>query len=385
MIKKYNEFLNEDLNNIHSNITYKYDYEWVDINTMWQLREFDRSIESESRADSSKVIEDLTSKLRNGFTSPLILQYSHKYKTAYLIEGNHRLYVAKQLGYKYVPVRVTTDGVEKQNAHKVIGYYAPMNEKFDVYVPSEIGIPNCYDENFKKVVSNNSKYLEGIDFSILPDVEVKGKNIIFKPNPTWKCMLMFSDEDERLMSDALNNKNPYENKDLTGSGILDELFSDEMKKMIKLPYKERKYPNDYRTIYDEYYYEYFIDSEEYKLYVKELSRCLWEKVRKNILDKIQGDFYTRFDGFVSFYNSRLVEDIDFDKKFNKIPNGKYWFEYEGLEFAEENFKDYYYDGEEETFEEILRNNYQKPISMEFKSYEDYIIDVNELKVENIFK
>lgn len=410
-IDKFNDYfsnkksnINEN-NTIQSNVQTSYDYEWVDINTVWEYREFDRSKESENRADSNRVINELSDKLQSGFREPLIMQYSHKYKTAYLIEGNHRLLVAKRLGYKYVPVRVTIDGTQVRDAKKVVGYYASINDKVQPSLPSEIGIPNCFDKNFKPVDSEDVSFEEEkeIDFSKLPDAKqytresygMKTNVIEFKPlKYYWNVGFLFDSEDFDYMDEVLDNRNTLHSQ--YGSSIWqyldygDSYFTDEMKKKVDLVYPEQQYPESYSDIYDEYYDEVFQETEEFELYEKEIARVLWEKMRKEALEVINfGHFNSEsFGGSVRWLNGKMSQNSTFDKEtYKKIMLETYSFSYDGVVFENEDIKSYEFDGNEETYEEILRKNYdyQTNMDMDFKEVEDYRVDISELKIENIFK
>jgi hypothetical protein len=398
--------LNEN-NTIQSNVQTSYDYEWVDINTAWEYREFDRSKESENRADSNHVIEELTHKLQDGFREPLIMQYSHKYKTAYLIEGNHRLLVARRLGYKYVPIRVTIDGLERKDTKKVVGYYAPINDIVEPSLPSEIGIPNCFDKNFKPVKSEEDSFQEElvIDFEKLPDVKrytsdsrISKTDIIeFKPlGNFWDVGFLFDSEDFEYIDDVCDNNNTlYEQH---GRSLFDNLelvnandyFTDEMKKKIDVIYPEQKFPEDFDDIYEEYFNEDFHESGAYELYLKEIARLLWDKMREDALTVIRSGWFNSetFGGTVKWLNSNLTQQFDIEKDtYKKILTNTYYFRYEGVIFEDEHIKDYELSGNEKTYEEILRYNYtnQTKIDMDFNEVNDYMVDLSELNIDNIFK
>lgn len=70
---------------------------------LWPYREYDRKVKMD-------LHDAITFK---GWTEPLVLTYYAKTGTARLGEGNHRLRVAHEFGWKYVPVQVvrndTTD------------------------------------------------------------------------------------------------------------------------------------------------------------------------------------------------------------------------------------------------------------------------------------
>ncbi len=121
------------------------DWEYVKTDTLWQYKEFDRSVDikNSDSLDNIKRLEKILSE--EGFNQPLILQYSKKYQTAYLTEGNHRLIAAKNIGIKYIPVRVTTDGGEKRDAKRV--YQCSIDNPT---LPSQIGIES-YDKDYNLI------------------------------------------------------------------------------------------------------------------------------------------------------------------------------------------------------------------------------------------
>jgi hypothetical protein len=404
-IERFNDFfsnksINEN-NAIKSNVQTSYDYEWVDINTIWDYREFDRSKESENRADSNSVIEDLSNKLKDGFREPLIMQYSHKYKTAYLVEGNHRLLVARQLGYKYVPIRVTIDGTESRSSKKVIGYYASINDRVQPSLPSEIGIPNCFDKNFNPVESETESFEEEkeIDFDKLPDAKkysnpksiLKTETIDFKPlGNYWDVNFLFDSEDFEYIDTVVDNNNTlveeYERNLFNVLDYGDSYFTEEMKKRIDKIYPTQKFPEDYDDIYEEFDNEEFDDS----IYLKEIARVLWDKMRKDALEVIEyGHFSSEtFGGTVRWLNSKLTQQFDIDREnFQKTMKDSYYFSYDGVSFEDEDIKSYEFEGDEKTYEEILRKNYdyQTKIDMGFKEFNDYSVDISELNIDNIFK
>jgi len=86
------------------------------IDLAWQFKEFDRdksTFKGEDHIDNLK--EDI---LKNGFKEPIHLRYWGD--KVLIIEGNHRLAVAKRLGLEFVPVRIekyALIGKAKNNAH----------------------------------------------------------------------------------------------------------------------------------------------------------------------------------------------------------------------------------------------------------------------------
>lgn len=89
-----------------SNIEFKCDYEkyfeYVPLSEIEKYIEFDREVEHKI---SKKYLDELTEEIKvNGITYPITLEiYGGK---GLIVEGNHRIAVAKRLGIKYIPVRV---------------------------------------------------------------------------------------------------------------------------------------------------------------------------------------------------------------------------------------------------------------------------------------
>ena len=96
--------LKSDKNN--NDIEFKCDYEkyfeYVPLSEIEKYIEFDREIEHKI---SKKYIDELTEEIKvNGITYPITLEvYGDK---GLIVEGNHRIAVAKRLGIKHIPVRV---------------------------------------------------------------------------------------------------------------------------------------------------------------------------------------------------------------------------------------------------------------------------------------
>ena len=89
-----------------SNIEFKCDYEkyfeYVPLYEIENYIEFDREIEHKI---SKKYLDELTEEIKvNGITYPITLEVDG-YK-GIIVEGNHRIAVAKRLGIKYIPIRV---------------------------------------------------------------------------------------------------------------------------------------------------------------------------------------------------------------------------------------------------------------------------------------
>ncbi len=113
--------------------------EMVEVSELKKYAEFDRR--KNGLIDSDKNIEMLKNNLEV-IINPLIIDYYQLSKKALLVEGNHRLAAALELGIKELPVRVTRiSSKAPAKAIKVTGYeadkygYVPANLS-----PSQIGI-----------------------------------------------------------------------------------------------------------------------------------------------------------------------------------------------------------------------------------------------------
>ena len=113
------------------------------------FREFERD---ELRSEvSGRGIEDIKQSIaEKGFTEPLIVEVDTN-GNSNLIEGNHRLFAAKELGVKNIPVRVVRGkNVEESRAEKKVNlgegafFTGGMGEKRlkTNISPSEAGIIN---------------------------------------------------------------------------------------------------------------------------------------------------------------------------------------------------------------------------------------------------
>ncbi len=414
-IKRFDTFQKLDESNSisKSKTQYKiqtsYDYQWVKLNTIWEYREFDRTKESE-RTYSEDITNENINKLaesiyEKGFTEPLILQYSHKYKTAYLIEGNHRLLSARKLELDYVPIRVTIDGVQKKDAKKVIGFYASKDEKVQTFLPSEIGIPNCLDKNHNNVESETEVYEEHktIDFNKLPDASLRHEKIGNKDyeiievkfENEWNSDFLFNDEDIEHKDNILSNNNTL--LEQYGNRITDfldtyndEYFTDEMWEIFGKGY-ERQYPEDYDDIRAEYYSEVFSESDVYDLYKKEIANVLWNKIREEDLKVINSGYYdSPFAGIVNYLKPTFKKGFTYikdDDNVKKVELETYSLRYDGIVFTNEEIDSYEFDGDEKTFKEILKlnYNYNTKIDIDFADINKYNVTLDELNIDNIKK
>ena len=117
--------------------------EMVAVDILWSFREFDRK---EQPVWSSQYVSELQNDIQeNGIKNPLILRYNQHHRKAILIEGNHRLMIARELGIKALPVRVHRSASKWDDGGIVVRGIEP--DQFG-YVradlkPSEIGIPTA--------------------------------------------------------------------------------------------------------------------------------------------------------------------------------------------------------------------------------------------------
>jgi hypothetical protein len=125
------------------------DVELVPVSELIKFREFDRKVNpkynKENSVDNINHLKFMFQK--DGVKSPLIIEYSKEDNAVLIIEGNHRLNSAIDLGMEYLPARVVLKKYSKfsksqlKNAMKVSGVegdqygYIPSNMK-----PSKVGI-----------------------------------------------------------------------------------------------------------------------------------------------------------------------------------------------------------------------------------------------------
>lgn len=90
------------VSDIEFKCNYEKYFEYVPLSEIEKYIEFDREIEHKI---SKKYLDELTKEIKvNGITYPITLEiYDGK---GLIVEGNHRIAVAKRLGIKYIPVRV---------------------------------------------------------------------------------------------------------------------------------------------------------------------------------------------------------------------------------------------------------------------------------------
>jgi len=137
-----------------SDFTNNPNVEWVPIDAIDRLKEYDRADTTQPKVlyeYARETIDELKQSIpTEGFKEPLIVEYAAGDRHAYLGEGNHRLAAAKELGLSHVPVRVMRNGEQRgelagtHNAVEVPGYQAdppPHNRVPADMKPSQIGLP----------------------------------------------------------------------------------------------------------------------------------------------------------------------------------------------------------------------------------------------------
>ena len=135
------------------------DVELVPVSELVKFREFDRKKTPKYNQDNSREnINHLKFMfIKDGVKSPLIIEYSKKDNAVLLIEGNHRLNSAFDMGMEYLPARVVLKKYDSfspkklESAMKVKGVepneygYIKSNLK-----PSEVGIQGTMPIEYKE-------------------------------------------------------------------------------------------------------------------------------------------------------------------------------------------------------------------------------------------
>lgn len=113
------------------------------VDYLWNYKEFDR--ESINKINSDEYINNLQKDIKeNGFKSPLVLQigkYNNSknyYKFGLLIEGNHRLFIAKKLNIKEVPVKLLYRDFNEDSIKKAKPIDTDSWDKRDYLSPNEV-------------------------------------------------------------------------------------------------------------------------------------------------------------------------------------------------------------------------------------------------------
>lgn len=88
----------------------------VPIDFIFKYREFDRF--GDDKIYDDDYLESLTNDIKqNGIKNPIKLYIDGG--KALIIEGNHRLYIAKKLGYDTIPVQVDYGKINKDKAKPI--------------------------------------------------------------------------------------------------------------------------------------------------------------------------------------------------------------------------------------------------------------------------
>ena len=174
-----------------TNTRYKDIVEWVDINTIDDIKEYDRG----SKPTTSNI-QDLANDIKeNGFKEPLMIDFNPYNGNIKLAEGNHRLAAAKMLGLDKVPVWASRssymeDGIKYVNPEDIIPY-----EKSDAgtYYYEEMK-PSLLGDKFNPKKETNLPAKE-IKKTNLPKEEVIDNKKIKELNPTEIANLAKEDAD----------------------------------------------------------------------------------------------------------------------------------------------------------------------------------------------
>jgi hypothetical protein len=116
--------------------------ELVPVSELMKFREFDRKVKPKYNQENSRDnINHLKFMFeKNGVQEPLIIEYSPQDKAVLVIEGNHRINSAIDLGMEYLPARVVLKKYSKftpsqlKNSMKVEGIKANSSN----YIPSDL-------------------------------------------------------------------------------------------------------------------------------------------------------------------------------------------------------------------------------------------------------
>ncbi len=164
-----NDLTNQVISLTHQNTPFQNDYgkekiQWVPIDLIHNIREFDRGGKDAYIGSRTKIDNIKNSLPKTGFTDPLIIDYSTKDRHAYLCEGNHRLVAARELGLTHVPARVIkkNSGNHNRGHAKLVPGVDPDNYGWvpaDMS-PSQIGL---VDEKNVIKISSIKGQLEGIN------------------------------------------------------------------------------------------------------------------------------------------------------------------------------------------------------------------------------
>jgi len=148
--------------------------QWVPIDIVHEMREFDRG-GKDAYSGSRDKIDDIKNSLpKNGFMNPLIVDYSMKDRHAYLCEGNHRLIAAQEIGLTHVPVRI----IKKENSgNKNRGYAKPVTgvdpDNYG-YVPADMSPSQVGMVKENDIIKNTSVNGQGYDAPVDSNLHAPG-------------------------------------------------------------------------------------------------------------------------------------------------------------------------------------------------------------------
>ena len=116
--------------------------ELVPVSELIKFREFDRKVKPKYNQDNSRDnINHLKYMFqKDGVKEPLIIEYSAQDNSVLLIEGNHRINSAIDLGMEYLPARVVLRKYGKYSPEKLkstMGVYG-IKANSSNYIPSEL-------------------------------------------------------------------------------------------------------------------------------------------------------------------------------------------------------------------------------------------------------
>ena len=195
--------------------------ELVPVAELIKFREFDRKVSpkynKENSVDNINHLKFMFQK--DGVKSPLIIEYSKEDNAVLIIEGNHRLNSAIDLGMEYLPARVVLKKYSKftknqlKNAMEVSGVegnefgYIPSNMK-----PSKVGV-----QGTKPIVFGDGGIIEGRLHSECDAEEGCGRKFQVGENGH----IIEAERDEAvIVADAFQN-----NEELTIKGTPSEVAS----------------------------------------------------------------------------------------------------------------------------------------------------------------
>ena len=123
--------------------------EMVPISEIEKFKEFDRQKGPHANPERVGELKSRISK-DGGIHTPLEAKYGQKDKTISLVEGNHRLAAAKELGHTHVPLVITRHDGNANGPYNVKGVdadrhgYVPKTLK-----PSQVGLPVASEDKSK--------------------------------------------------------------------------------------------------------------------------------------------------------------------------------------------------------------------------------------------